>query len=178
MRKKNIKRKAGTQWLVTRDDCEVFIPEVNEEIIDSNVKLNVLDSRQYCIIKDPVDKEGNLQLGSRDVRKGPTVFFLNPGEQIEGTYPVQILESDEYIHLISNETFVDTNKTKRKPGDKWIVYGPGEYYTPYDVKVLAKKKASLVIEPLNLYIFNPGLYVFAIVFLYIAYVYGGRFLFK
>jgi len=102
--KKNKKRKAGTQWLVTRDDCEVYIPDVNEEIVDSNVRLTILDSRQYCLIKDPVDKEGNLQLGSRDVRKGPTLFFLNPGEQIEGIYPVQILQSDEYIHLISNES--------------------------------------------------------------------------
>jgi len=172
--KKNIKRKAGTQWIVTRDDCEVFIPDVNEEIVDSNVKLNILDSRQYCIIIDPVDKDGNLQLGTRDVRKGPTVFFLNPGEQIGGIYPVQILESDEYIHLISNETFVENNKTKRKPGDKWVVYGPGEFYTPFDVKVLAKKKALLVIEPLNLYIFNPIPTVFAILLLYLAYVYGGR----
>jgi len=76
--------------------------------------------------------------------------------------------------LISNETFVENNKTKRKPGDKWVVYGPGEFYTPFDVKVLAKKKALLVIEPLNLYIFNPIPTVFAILLLYLAYVYGGR----
>jgi major vault protein len=168
-----IERKAGTQWLITRDDCEVYIPEVYEEIVDSNVKITILDSRQYCIIKDPVI-DGKQLLGTRDVRKGPTTFFLKPGEQIQGTYPVQIVRSDEYIHLISNETFVDSNKVKRKPGDKWIVYGPGEFYTPYDVNIMYTKKAFLVIEPLNIYLFSPVLFVLSILALFFAYVYGGK----
>jgi len=67
-----------------------------------------------------------------------------------------------------------SNKIKRKPGDKWIVYGPGEFYTPYDVKILAKKKAFLVIEPFNLYFFNPASFVFFILLFFLVYVYGGR----
>jgi len=169
-----LNRKAGTQWIVTRDTCEVYIPEVCEEIIDNNVNIQIISARKYCVILDPVDDEGKSLLGTRKVVKGPATFFLKPGERIQLISDVQILGSDEYIKLISNESYVDDNRKKRKPGDKWIVYGPGDFYSPNDVTILEKKKAFLIIEPLGLYFFNPGLFVFSILFLFFAYIYGGR----
>jgi major vault protein len=42
----------------------------------------VLRSNQYCLILNPV-KEGILQEGEREIRKGPSIFSLYPGEILE-----------------------------------------------------------------------------------------------
>ena len=43
-------------------------------------------------------------------------------------------------------------ETKRAPGDRWMIRGPGEYVPPVEVEVSAKRKAL----PLDL---NEGVYV-------------------
>jgi len=173
-----ILRKAGTQWLVTRDDCEVFIPDVNEEIIDSNVILQILNSRQYCIIADPVDEEGKSQLlGTKKFMKGPQTFFLKPGENIfSGTREVCILPANQGIWVTAKEAFVDERGKRRRPGDKWVVYGPGEYWPPIEIDVTRYVYAFLPIEPLGLYFFEPGKFIFMILVLLFAYFYGPSYL--
>lgn len=51
------KRNAGDQWLVTKEQAEVFIPNVHEEVV-ANIEMISLNSRQYCYIENPVNKEG------------------------------------------------------------------------------------------------------------------------
>jgi len=171
--RKDIERKAGSQWLITKEDCEIFIPEVTEEIIDPNVPLVVVNARRYCVIEDPM-RDGVNQLGQKVVCKGPLVFYLSPGEKLVGTYDVTILGSDEYISIQANESFIDGNyNKKRKPGDKWIVYGPNEFYTEKDVTILQRGKAFLLVEPLGLYVFSPTLFILSVLFVIFVYVYGG-----
>lgn len=47
-------RLAGDQWLVTRADSEVYIPDVHERV-QSQVSLVSLTKRQYCIVRHPYD---------------------------------------------------------------------------------------------------------------------------
>jgi len=150
----DILRKAGSQWLITRDDCEVFIPDIGEEVI-TTVYLNVLTSSQYCVILDPVNKDGIAQLGEREVRPGPCTFFLKPGETF-ATYisDKYILSADADLWLTSKQEFFDENNVKRRPGDKWIIYGPREYCPPTEVQVTNQQYAILKIESLNIYIFS------------------------
>jgi major vault protein len=75
------KRKAGEEWLVTLDDAETHIPDVYEEVV-GEVRITTLTNRQYAVLLDPVEK-GKPQLGKKELRKGPTSFFLLPGERLE-----------------------------------------------------------------------------------------------
>jgi len=169
----NVQRKAGTQWLVKRDDCEVFIPDVTEEVVNSNVPLMVLTSRQFCFIVDPVDTEtGKQNFGTKKLLKGPLTFFLQPGERSDLSQNVQLLGREEYIKLTANEGFED-GKIKRKPGDKWIIYGPNEVWMTDEIRQVERGRAFLVIEPLGIYLFSPALFMLSIVTILFVYFYGG-----
>ena len=40
----------------------------------------VMNSRQYCVVLDPIGSDGRPQLGTRELRKGCDAFFLHPGK--------------------------------------------------------------------------------------------------
>lgn len=72
----NKKRLNGEEWLVTSSDTETYIPDVYEEIVGV-VSITTLNSRQFCVILDPVDPETNKQeLGKKKLVKGEKTFFL------------------------------------------------------------------------------------------------------
>ena len=50
-------RKAGEEWLVTLDMAEAHIVS-HEEMDNGIVRSTVLNSRQYCVVMNPVDKAG------------------------------------------------------------------------------------------------------------------------
>ena len=43
------------------------------------VKLTVLSNLQYCVVQNPLGRDGKPRLGCRELRKGPATFFLHPG---------------------------------------------------------------------------------------------------
>jgi len=61
------------------------------------------------------------------------------------------LDSDEALLLRARDAFVD-GKEQRKPGDRWMIYGPTDYVPPVTVDVIEKRKAI----PLDV---NEGIYV-------------------
>ena len=68
--------------------------------------MTVLNSRQYCVILDPVDNSGKPQLGKKKLVKGEKTFFLQPGERLaKGIQDVYVLEEDEGLILRCTETF-------------------------------------------------------------------------
>ena len=74
------------------------------------VKITTLNNRQYCVILDPVGKDGKPQLGQKKLIKGERSFFLSPGERLEkGTQNVYVLEEDEGLILKANEAFTDAD---------------------------------------------------------------------
>uniref|UniRef100_A0A3B3I088 Major vault protein n=1 Tax=Oryzias latipes TaxID=8090 RepID=A0A3B3I088_ORYLA len=101
-------RRTGEEWLVTMADREAHIPSVAEEVVDV-VDVTTLNSRQYCVILDPVGPDGKPQLGQKKVVKGERSFFLQPGEQLEnGIQNVYVLSEDEGLVLRAVEAFTDT----------------------------------------------------------------------
>jgi len=50
-----IQRKNGEEYLITVSDMESFIPEVYEKITRL-VEITVLNTRQYCVIINPIGK--------------------------------------------------------------------------------------------------------------------------
>lgn len=59
-------------------DREAHIPSVAEEVVGV-VNVTTLNSRQYCVVLDPVGPDGKPQLGKKRVVKVRTSFIhLHP----------------------------------------------------------------------------------------------------
>ncbi|XP_076853066.1 major vault protein [Brachyhypopomus gauderio] len=165
-------RRTGEEWLVTIADREAHIPSVAEEVVGV-VDVTTLNSRQYCVILDPVGPDGKLQLGQKRVVKGELSFFLRPGEHLEqGIQDVYVLSEEEGLVLRAVEAFSDTKAQEeddddyeeeeevpakrahmlRRPGDRWMLRGPIEYVPPVSVEVLLRRNAIPLDE-------NEGIYV-------------------
>jgi len=144
-------RKAGEEWLVTSRDAEAYLPDVYEQVV-GEVKITTLTNRQYCVILDPADKDGKLQLGQRQLIKGEASFFLQPGERLEaGIQSVHILGEQEALLLRAKETYTE-EKTVHEPGDRWMVFGPCDYIPPVQVEIIERRRAIPLDE-------NEGIYV-------------------
>ncbi|KAM9394046.1 major vault protein isoform 2-T2 [Pholidichthys leucotaenia] len=169
-------RRTGEEWLVTMADREAHIPSVAEEVVGV-VNVTTLNSRQYCVVLDPVGPDGKPQLGQKKVVKGERSFFLQPGEQLEkGIQDVYVLSEEEGLVLGAVEAFYDADEQEeeeeeeaaeessqrakrsrrggilRRPGDRWMLRGPIEYVPPAQVEVLVKRHAIPLDE-------NEGIYV-------------------
>ncbi|XP_043091171.1 major vault protein isoform X1 [Puntigrus tetrazona] len=162
-------RRTGEEWLVTVADREAHIPSVAEEVVGV-VDVTTLNSRQYCVVLDPVGADGKPQLGQKRVVKGERSFFLRPGEHLEnGIQDVYVLSEEEGLVLRAVEAFIDTEGQEeadedegesqakkrgiqRRPGDRWMLRGPIEYVPPATVEVLLRRDAIPLDE-------NEGIYV-------------------
>lgn len=168
---KGVERKSGEEWMITREEAETYIPDVNE-VVTATVPLRVLTHRQWCIINDPMGEDGKSQLGEVKYVRGPATFFLRPGESIvQPISEVRVLSATQALWVRATEAFTDHTNKKRNAGDRWLVYGPGEYWPPVQVETLSTIRSFLSIEPLNLYFFQPLPFAAVIIlFLIIAFV--------
>uniref|UniRef100_A0A671WJJ3 Major vault protein n=1 Tax=Sparus aurata TaxID=8175 RepID=A0A671WJJ3_SPAAU len=147
-------RRTGEEWLVTMADSEAHIPSVSEEVVGV-VDVTTLNSRQYCVILDPVGPDGKPQLGKKRVVKGERSFFLQPGEYLEqGIQDVYVLSEEEGLVLRAVERAKRSRRSGvlRRPGDRWMLRGPLEYVPPAAVEVVLKRQAIPLDE-------NEGIYV-------------------
>jgi len=144
-------RKAGEEWLVTFADAETHIPDVYEQVI-GEVKITTLSNRQYCVVLDPLGKDGKPRLGQKELRKGEASFFLHPQERLEaGIQNVIVLGEEEALLLKARENFTD-GKTVRQAGDRWMLYGPTDFVPPVELEIVEKRKSIPLDE-------NEGIYV-------------------
>jgi len=147
----NKERKAGEEWLITSANSDTHIPDVYEQVI-GEVPKKTLTNRHYCVVLDPIGEHGKPQLGKKELRKGPATFFLNPGEALEnGIQDVHVLGEEEALLLRAKETYQDGEQA-RKPGDRWMIYGPRDYVPPVEVEIVEKRKNIPLDE-------NEGIYV-------------------
>jgi major vault protein len=146
-----IERKAGEEWLVTSSMSELHLQDIHEELMGS-VKLTCLNKLQYCVVLDPVGPDGRNNYGKRELRKGESNFFLQPGERLEGGIQnVYVLNGEEALLLRAKETFKDGD-TVRTPGDQWMILGPRDYIPVVEVEVVAKRQSIPLDE-------NEGIYI-------------------
>jgi major vault protein len=147
-------RKAGTEWLVTIDQAETHIPDVYEEVVNSEVRIITLNNRQYAVVLAPCDENGIPQLGKKELRKGPCSFFLKPGESLEsGIQNVEVLGGDEALLLRSRQEYEDTEEgVARKPGERWLIKGPCDFIPDIQVEIVERRRYIPLDE-------NEGIYV-------------------
>jgi major vault protein len=146
-----VERRAGDEWLITNKHAECHIKDIHEEIVGS-VKMITLNKRQYCNVLNPVDEDGNNRYGCKELRKGESMFFLQPGEILEtGIQEVIVLGEDESILLKAKQSFKD-GKTDRLAGSTWLIFGPIDFIPTIQVQVLEKRGAIPLAK-------NEGVYV-------------------
>lgn len=148
----NKTRRAGEEWLVTSAQADVHIPDVYEFVVSDNVAVTILNNKQFCVVLNPVGKDGKQVFGRREIRKGECTFFLQPGERLEaGIQNVFVLGEDEALLLRAKEEFHD-GKSLHMPGDRWMVYGPCEYVPATEVEI-ADRRSRIPLDA------NEGIYV-------------------
>ena len=133
-------RKAGEEWLVTKEDASVHICDVYEKIVQL-IDITVLRSYEYAYLLNPL--EGGInQMGKKVLMQGPRSFFLNPGESLEGGIKKNyILADDEGLLLKAAEAYEDSEVGQKRPGDWWMVHGPRNFVPPVQVEVVELRKA-------------------------------------
>eukprot|EP01012_Entosiphon_sulcatum_P048881 TRINITY_DN6743_c0_g1_i1.p1 TRINITY_DN6743_c0_g1~~TRINITY_DN6743_c0_g1_i1.p1 ORF type:complete len:837 (+),score=148.49 TRINITY_DN6743_c0_g1_i1:513-3023(+) len=142
-----VERKAGEQWLITNEHTESYILTPDEKLV-RQVAITVLTKGQYCVVVNA--------FGHRQVRRDAQVFFLKPLESLENGIQDQfLLTADEAVLLqclLQMEDEEDGKVVTRRPGDKWMVYGPRLYCPPATVQVLQKRSAIVLGEREGIYV--------------------------
>ncbi|CAF5149444.1 unnamed protein product, partial [Rotaria sp. Silwood1] len=70
-------RNNGDEWLVTKEQTETHILNVYEQLV-TIVDITTFNSRQYCVILNPVSSDGKNQWGKKKLVVGDKSFFLQP----------------------------------------------------------------------------------------------------
>lgn len=142
-----INRKAGDEWLISHENTDCYIPDVNELII-KEVKPVILKSTNYCMILNPVDALGKCRIGTKKVIRGPQSFFLHPGEELDDNVMdiYQLTVNDGLVLRCVNQM------EGKKVGDMWLISGPCEFVPTETVEIVHVRKAISMAE-------NEGIYV-------------------
>ncbi|KAI3388827.1 hypothetical protein SNEBB_006543, partial [Seison nebaliae] len=149
-----IKRANGDIWLITAKETDVHIPDVYERVI-KEVPITTLTNCQYVIIENPINDQGKNQWGKKKLLKGICSFFLYPNEiLVNGICDVPVLVEDEGLLLQCNELFTDENGVERKPGDRWMIRGPGEYIPNINCEIIDRRKAIPLDKKEGIYVRN------------------------
>jgi len=122
-----IVRPPGDEWLITNAQVEAYIPDVNTEVVGLQ-ELVTLSNREYMVVKNPMDKDGKIQFGKREIRR--KAQFLQPGELKEGKYEINVITAEQALVVKALEVVSEDSTgamVTRKPGERWLVYGPNEY---------------------------------------------------
>jgi len=121
-----------------------------------------LGTGSWCVVRNPVVRaEGRVALedfgqariavGDREVRVGPQVFPLFPGEALEGEItPEYVLGVYEALRLRALTAFLEDTAAggsrRREAGDEWLMRGPGRYVPNAAVVVVSDEKARMLKE--------------------------------
>lgn len=136
-------RRAGEEWLVTKEMASVHICDVFEKLVQE-VQITVLKSDEFCYLVNPWDGKANL-MGKKVLLCGPKAFFLQPGEELDGGIRNSfILGDDEALLLSAIENYTEVcqdKEVRHVAGDRWLMNGPCSYVPPVEVNVIEKRKA-------------------------------------
>ncbi|EPY39622.1 major vault protein, partial [Angomonas deanei] len=146
-------RKTGETWLVTHKETPVYIVDVHEKIA-KQVKGVSLNSRQYCIVQNPVGPDGTNRYGMREVRRGEQSFFLRPGEElVEDVRDAIVLGKDEALLLKALSEYKDGDVV-RPAGSIWMLYGPLEFVPDDNVEIVETRKLIALDKNEGVYVMN------------------------
>ncbi|MBL7051784.1 MAG: hypothetical protein ISS01_01715 [Nanoarchaeota archaeon] len=142
-------RASGDTFLVEGPQRKVL--KYDERISGEILEKVVVPDRHYTVIENPLDNEtGKVQYGEREVREGPKVFALHPGEVLaQEVTSEHILTKNDAIHVQALSDFGE-----HKAGDKFSIKGPRNYVPSKDEKVLRQIKAKALSDTDGVYVQN------------------------
>jgi major vault protein len=146
-------RKTGEEWVVTRKDAEIHIPDVCEEEVAISEAI-VLKPNNYLTVLDPVGEDGKPQMGQKKIIKGPGYYFMLPGERSSGVQNSEVLFPESGLVVQASQDFEEVDgatRKQRKAGEKWWIYGPKEYFPPPQVLILQRRTARIRLVALGIY---------------------------
>ena len=118
--------------------------ESNETIYGAIEDKLIVKEGQYAIILNPYDsKIKDVKHGDREIRVGPCIFSLHPGEELEHKKIRNefVLVQDKGILMKALRNF-KTGEIERKAGDMWIVEGP-THYIPHKYAIVEKHVSAI-----------------------------------
>lgn len=120
-------------------------------------RVRVFDG-QFAVVLNPFNSAKNdIQQGEREVRVGPTVFSLYPGEILENKI------RNEYVLTVEDALLLRAEKDVPNPlkpeelipaGTEVLLKGPRKYIPHKDIKVVEERKSISLAEAEGLYIQN------------------------
>lgn len=135
--------------------------ESNEAIFGSVENKRIVEETQYAIIQNPYsEEEKDVKMGGREVRVGPCIFSLYPGEHLEGGRILDqyVLGQDQGLLLQAARDFVDgpdeASSVQRRAGDRWVIEGPTTYIPHKFARVLRQVEALSLGQDEGIYIKN------------------------
>jgi len=149
------RHEAGDEWLMRGPGR--YVPNAAVVVV-SDEKARVLKETEYCVVLNPVDRAtGRIQEGRRKVVSGPDVFFLEPGEELEGDVRRKhVLSEMQGLKLQAldelSEPEEGSEPRTRKAGDTWIVRGPRTYVPSEKVLILKEISALSLGQSEGLYV--------------------------
>jgi len=114
--------------------------ESNEKIYGKIRDKLIVKEGQYAIILNPYNaKISDVKHGDREVRVGPAIFSLYPGEELEHNKirNEYVLIQDTGLRMKALHNFMDGNGKERKAGDLWNEVGP-THYIPHKYAIVEK----------------------------------------
>ncbi len=118
--------------------------ESNEAIYGKIEDKIIVKEGQYAIILNPYDgKIKEVKHGDREIRVGPCIFSLHPGEELEfnKVRNEYVLVKDTGLLMKALRDF-ENGEVKRKAGDLWIVEGP-THYIPHKYESVEKNVGAI-----------------------------------
>lgn len=128
-----------------------------KEIVNNRKeKKIILDELTYAVINNPVDlstKKPIIRHGETEIRVGPRIFPLYPGETAV-KHNINIIERGHGLKIIAYRDFTDDNGIERKSGEIWNVLGPCQYIPNKFVRILYKIEELSLSEHSGVYVKN------------------------
>lgn len=136
---------------------KTFIRQDHERVVLGTDKMITVPPQHYCIIENPVVRDGDSQVTFDDVGQPKLVhadlevrlaqepFPLYPGEVVkQGVTPLRVVASNSALRLRAEYDFTDDQDQERVAGDEWLFEGPGIYIPRKEVKVEELIRATVI----------------------------------
>jgi len=128
----------------------------HEDIYGPIQEKIILNEGQYAIIVNPWENTTQtIRHGEKEIRKGPCIFALQPGEILEENqiYTEYVLGPNTGL-LVKALVDFDDNHITRHAGDSWLIPGPIRYIPPKTVSILSEVKAISLGADEGIYVKN------------------------
>jgi hypothetical protein len=137
----------------------------SHEELDDDVrsKIRVHDG-QYCIVLNPHSSDTNDILeGEREVRIGPCVFSLFPGERLEGSVQHEEVLTDDDALLLRAEKNAPhplagvgaiANDAILSSGEETLLTGPTRFIPHKDIRIKERRQSVSLSETEGVYVQN------------------------